>query len=288
MRDVSQFDAGRPGKFRVEPQHVDCERHLVDDALAGTVAAGEKLQVAEIVVLPVSVPVMDGLLAVEFTPEVLGHHMAVLCDVPHSISREGRDRDPDVAVAFDVLLVLPVLKALQRAFHLVLDFAFVAAEFLIAVYAVARFRAASVLDLAALHAGQRVAFVGVLAAAYVRAGHRAVQRVSVELLSVCRQVALHHRERLAAFFAGEVHRRATCGRKLRLEAMFAAAFETAVAAAFVRLALVTVKRLGAVGAQHLDRHGLSPLFGNSGEYGRVVRGCQVGSLYRRLACHFPA
>ena len=99
MRNVSQFDAGRPGKFRVESQHVDCERHLVDDALAGTVTAGEKLQVAQIVVLPVSVPMMDGLLGVEFAPEVLGHHVAVFKNIARRPAVFARNYQANVSVA---------------------------------------------------------------------------------------------------------------------------------------------------------------------------------------------
>ena len=260
MRDVSQFDAGRPGKFRVEPQHVDCERHLVDDALAGTVTAGEKLQVAEIVVLPVSVPMMDGLLGVEFAPEVLGHHVAVLHDGVLLAGHEGWHRDPHVAVALDVPAEVASVEADKSNIALVRGLARLTAVFLLSVYPAARF-ATACQRLAATDAREGVAGSGVLCSTDVGTGSGAVQRASSVLLDVRIEVRPHHSEGFPALLAREVHDfTARCWNRL-VEAKRASARKATEALVG---AWVAGKRCTAVLTVLFDRHGWAPLCGNEG------------------------
>jgi hypothetical protein len=126
--------------------------------------------------------------------------------------------------------------------------------------------------LSAIYTGKFVLRFGVFTTAGVRAFHRAVQRVSFEFFSVCRQVRQTHDERFSAFFADEVDRRLVGG-GFSVFAVIAAAGQAAVFT--VDIARIAVKQLLTALTDFLDRHGRLSLFGNGDQYACVDSGCQV-------------
>lgn len=85
----------------VAKEHLDGERHFVDDALTGSVVAAEQFEIGEQVVLPVSVLVVNRLLGAKLAADVLLHHVPVLEDfVRRGFSNTG-NHQLDVALPVD-------------------------------------------------------------------------------------------------------------------------------------------------------------------------------------------
>lgn len=260
MIEGSQLDAGLSGELRVEPQHVDCELHFVDDALSGTMAARKKLQVGDVIESTVSIPVVHRLLGVEFSAEMFGHHVPMFHDGMFLTGHEGRHRDPHVAVTFDVPTVIAGVESRQGGVALMRGLALDAAVLLFSVDSAARL-AASSHNLVATCAREGVASGSGLPTSDVGTRTGAIQRVSTKFLSMLGQIRLHHSERLAAFLAREVYDFATWCWNRFVEAKRASARKAAEA---LICAWVRSKRSAAVLTVLLDRHGLTPLCGSKG------------------------
>lgn len=267
----------RAGEVRVTRQHLDRELHLVDHALSGAMAIVEQFKVAYQIVASVAVLVVDRLGGAKKAADVLRHNPPVFQHLHlfASRARKGRNADPNVAVALDVAPYLFCVEFVKRALLLMLNLAGLAAQFLLLVYAATGLSAVAGF-LAALDADEFGSRVRILFASGVGAVVRAIHRLAVEFLPVRRQVPLHHRERLAAFLAGEADWNATGRRKGFTEAMGTPALKAAILAACLFVAGVAVKFLAAVFAGHLDGHIGSPLFDDS-EYAVSLSGRQVQS-----------
>lgn len=260
---MAKLDTGSFGEFGVQRKHLDGEGYLVDDTLAGTVAARKKFEVFDSVVPSCSIYVMDGFSRHQVSSEMFSHDVSVLHDGVAFAGYRGRDRYPHVAVPLDVAFEVPAFEASKSARALAFGFAFFATKLLLSINATSWF-AISIRRRSALGASKFVSFIGIFAPTDVRTMHGAIQRVVIELFSVCSQVALHHGERFVAFLAGERNWRAASGRKFFFESVFAAAFQAAKLAAFFGFIGVAVERLFAVFTRHLDRHGFVPSFGDDG------------------------
>lgn len=98
MHDRVQFESCGSGEVRVQPQHVDCELHLVDHALAGAVAARKEFKIFNLVVLPVAVAVMHGFFWVKLSAQMLLHYVTVLKSFARRISIFSRDYNSDISI----------------------------------------------------------------------------------------------------------------------------------------------------------------------------------------------
>lgn len=260
--NLVQFKASRSGEVGVQSQYLDGELYLVDNALAGSVAAAEKLQVLDSVVRADAVDVVDGFSGEQVASEMFGHDIAVFHSGVFFAGNERRHRYPDIAVAFDVAPVASSIKFFERVRPLRFSFASTAAKFLLCVDSASRFSPF----------GKRVATLGtsesasrfcIFFATHVGTISRAVQRVFVEFFPVSRKVRLHHNERLVAFFAGEMDWRAGC-RNASAKSVGAATSETTVFSPPFDFAGVREKLPFANNAFHFERHGFLPLCGNEG------------------------
>lgn len=261
MSKLDQRDTCGLGEFGVQAQHLDREGNFIDNALPSAMLAVEQFEVFDSVVGSGSVSVVDSLFSAQFASEVLFHDVAVFQDRVFSSRNSRRNGQPYVAVScFDVPGGAFFVESLQSFVALVLGFAFAVAEFLLRVNASARL-ASAVLYFSALKALEPIASVGTLFSSGVRARHRAVQRVSVEFLSVRREVRLHHGERISTFPTSEGNGGSAFGWQVQLESVFASALKSAE---HLFRAGIRVKRLLAIQTHLLDRHGYAPLFGNDG------------------------
>lgn len=278
MFDSLQFVASGSPEFRVGEQHVYGELNFVDHALSWAMTARKQFEVFKLVVLAVAVFVMNCFLGKQLTAKVLFHHVAVFHDASRGIRSPSHywHRHPNISVFLSVFFIKPVFKTVLGVFHLCVNFALVAAIFLLSVYATACF-AVAMLFFAALRACKFVAFVSFFSASKIGTGHRTIKRIAVELFTICSQIRLHHRKGFAAFFAGEFDGNTSSSRNIFVKSAGAATSEAAKFSPSFDVAWIAVKRLLAFFTNGLDRHGLSPLFGNSGEISHVVLGCQVAS-----------
>lgn len=86
---------GRENEFGVEPKHLQCERHLVDDALAGRLAFGPKLKIGRPVVVSLAVKMMRRLSWHQRTTKHFFHDKSVFKrlllrpDADSDVSRSG-------------------------------------------------------------------------------------------------------------------------------------------------------------------------------------------------------
>jgi hypothetical protein len=259
----------------VQGQYLDGESDLISHSLTRPVTAGKKLKIAGMVEGAVSIFMMNCFFWKQLATQFLLHHVAVFQHFRSftAIGERG-NRKVNVPVFLSVAPEIARVESIKRSLGLRGDFAFWAAEFLIAVNAKLVSVAATHFQFAAVLAGELVSFVSVLAAASVRAGHRAVEWIASEFLFVCGQVRLHHGERLFAFFASKANRRSTSGRRIFVEVLTAAR-DAAVFTPLLDFAWVAVKWLFATQAFHLDWHSVTPLLGGRGGYSCADRECQV-------------
>ena len=285
---LSQFDTSVGGKAGVQSQYLDGERYLVDHALAGAMSATEQFKVFQTIFGALAVYVMYGFFWVKFAAQVLLHHVAMFEHFRlFAVVRQRGYGQPDVPVTFNVTSDVAGFKTFVGSGFLRSRFAFLAAIFLLSVYAKFFCVAASYFKFAAMFAGKSVSRVGVLFSSYVRAVHRAVQGIAVKLFLVSFQVGLHHNEGFTAFAAGKVYRRAARSVYSFFVQMVSSAFHAAVFTAFFRFAYIAVERLFAAFTRHLDRHGYVPLVSDKLQRSCAVRGSQI-ELYRSLGCPSPA
>lgn len=205
---MKQLNPNFGGELGVESENLYRERHLVGDSLPGTVSAGKELQVADVVVLPVAVNVVDGFLAKQFPTDVLGHDVAVFHhgSAFESIIGKSWDGNPNVAVSLEVSSVISISKAFLSACHLVRNFARLAAEFLLMVDVSFRFSPLVVL-FPALRADEFGAFGGGVSSADRRARDRAVSGGFSVLTCVKTHICGFVGKRSVADFTRELHER---------------------------------------------------------------------------------
>lgn len=253
-----QRHASFSGEFRVKPEDFDCEGNPIGDALARTMSAAEQFQIGDGVVLPVAINVMNRLFGHERAAQVLFHDPAVLQHFAFFAARDiGRNGEPDVSVALDVPTDLARNKSLGRLCHLRRYLAFLPAVFLLGVNATS-WLAPAAHCFAAVRTGEDVSFFRRFAASKIGAGRRAVHRIVTELLSVSREVSLHHRKFFAALLAGEWDLNSAWSRQILLKTVGASAGKAAIFSSYCNFAWVAVERTVAVLANHLDRHVGSP------------------------------
>lgn len=277
MRHADQHNAFGASELRVEPEHLDREVDLVDDALAGSVAAAKQFEILDSIILSVPVDVVDGFGVKKFAAEMSRHDVSVFqhFGLFSAVSQCGH-RNPDVAISLDVSAKLSTVESVESLGFLRRIFAFDAAVLLRAVNLSSFARAVHYFT--TLRTCEFVSFVGRFSLSGIRAVHGAVQWIATELFSVCGQIGLHHDERFAALFAREVHRCSAGSRKSLLEPVSTSAGQATVFSPCCGIARVAVKRLLAALARHLDRHGFVLLFGDGNSVNRVVRDCQVALL----------
>ncbi len=95
-------------KFRVGSGDFNRQSHFVNNALPRSVSAGEQFEVAECVVLPVAVDMVDGLARMQSSSKVLFHDISMFKHVTRRFAVLSRDDYSNVAVtsnAFRRLLV---------------------------------------------------------------------------------------------------------------------------------------------------------------------------------------
>ena len=206
--NLVQFKASRSGEVGVQSQYLDGELHLVDNALAGAVAAAEKLQVLDAVVRADTVDVVDGFSRKEFSSERFFHDVTVLKSVSGRAAIDTRNNNSDVAMSrsafgrfLSQMFTLVAKSAKQRA-------TFRAAQTLLSIYGAARL-ALNGHRLLALNAID-LPFIGGKATAFPAAFGGAVQRFFAPLFDMRAQVTGFHGERAAANAAGKVDRLNLC------------------------------------------------------------------------------
>lgn len=258
--DLDQTKTLRFGEFGVSLDHLDSEGDLIDDALSGTVTAGEEFQVLDTVVLPIAVNVVDGFVRVEFATDVLRHDEAVLENAFLSASDargNGNNHVPSsFFVPFKTLSSFESrVKPGQSGGALVFRFAALTAKFLLCVVLNAAHGVVFLSRhcLPALKASEDLLFFVPCALSFARALRGAVTRIFVKLLTVRGKSPRLHKESAIANFASEsdrLHngRRAT----VRLFVSQAARVRTVFFLGFARLYL---KSRLAVLASFLNGHG---------------------------------
>jgi hypothetical protein len=252
MLQVAQFDIGSLREVGVQAKYLDSEGYLVDDALAGTVAATEKFKVCKAVVLAVAVYVVHGFFAVKLATERLSHHIAMLHNRVFFAGDKRRHADPYIAMSFDMASVFSVLKALQST----LFNAFVSAVFLFAVKPATGF-AALTKGFSTVDAGKGVSLLRIFSAANIGTRARAIKRAAFMFFDVSIKVRTHHTERLAAFLAGERQNLSPWSYAGSPEAFGTSTSQTAKTPV---VAWITEKGLFAIFANSLNRHGtISPV-----------------------------
>jgi hypothetical protein len=261
LSDLAQFVAGGACKLGVQSQYLDGELHLVDDALSGTVAAGEKFQILDTVFSSLSVFVMYRFFREQIAADVLRHNVAMFHDVslPISSGKFGHGY-PNIAVAFYMFFVAAAFKALHSVLFLRFYFAIMIAVFLLFVEATARFSSLWI-HFAARQASEGIARFTSFAATYTRALARAVQRISCVFLMVRSEEIFHHREILATFLASEAYWYSAVGGDAFTETVCSPTPKPAISPVFAREA---GKRTLAIFTDFLNRHWLVPSFGDEG------------------------
>src|SRR5580692_9850589 len=105
---VDQDQANFASEVRVTTDHFLREVELVNDSLTGTVTAGKKLQIADVVEKAVSVDMVHGFFGKKFSSEVLFHYIPVFKNVAGRFSVFSGNNHSNVAVScnsFSGLLV---------------------------------------------------------------------------------------------------------------------------------------------------------------------------------------
>jgi hypothetical protein len=260
MRFVEQNQADFASEIRVQPDHLLGEIQFVDDSLTGAVAAGEKLQVIDAVVLPIAVDVMNRFFGEEVSSKVFRHDVPMFHNrFGTAVSRQHRYGDPNVAVAFYVTLNLAGFKTLGSLLAVVGVVASWIAEFLLVVKASA-WAPFSRVVFPAVKAHERVSFFCVFFSSLRRAGHRAVERVSTKFFAIGSQIGRRHRKRFFAVLADECFGRDSRGGAavfgfVRSQTISAAKFASEFSFAG------DAKGLLAVFTRFLSDHVVTPLLG---------------------------
>lgn len=262
--DRLQLITAGAGEFGIESQHLDREVDFVDDALAGSVAAGEKLQVLDSIVVLNTVDVMNGFVGVKLAADLLLHDVAVFKHIPASglsiLSRDSEAHVPPATdgpggfcrtVFFPVDLTHPLVLALLRT------------KFLFLVDRTASWATCFLKFFAAVLAVRFVPFVGIFSASERRTRNRTVERVATEFGSVGGEIRRLHGEWAAAFFAFEFDRIDARGNSsvdgfVRAHAIDRAEFSIGFPFAG------NVKGSLAVFTNLLRDHVVAPLFGDKG------------------------
>lgn len=254
------------GELGIQSQYLDCESYLVDDTLAGTVAAVEKLKVIHRVVLAVAIFVVDSFFGKKLATKMFGHDVTVFKHGMLFASHEGWHRDVYVASLFNVATYVAAVEAGKRSFLYELVAAVWGTVFLFCVKSASGFSALRN-RFSAVDAGESVSSVGIFSAANSCAFSRTIQRVAFEFSAVFVQIGLLHAKGLAAVFAGEPDNYASRRGDRLVEAECASARQAAKTSFVARK---IKERFAAVFASTLDRHGFSPVCGNAGSLAMSV------------------
>jgi len=188
-----QHDPRRTGEIGVQAEHFDGERYLVNDALAGGMSLGPKLQVFRSVIGTCSVDVMDVFIGAERATNNAGHDLPMFVD-GFSFPVDGnRTNYPSVSVLAKVSPGFSVQEALSGFTTLVCDRARLRAKALIANVCAGMRLPAGLVDVkiaphwsdgtaffAGEHGNRGVSFGGCLAPAFAGAVHR----ITAPLLAV--------------------------------------------------------------------------------------------------------
>lgn len=126
LRD--QFIASFSEELRIEISDLNGESDFVGHALAGAVSAGEKLKVLNPVILSVAVHVMDSLVGVQLSSNVLLHVVPVLENFDRSLVFVSPNRHSHVAVLGFARLRDAILKVVEHLRFLQRSSAFLAAN----------------------------------------------------------------------------------------------------------------------------------------------------------------
>lgn len=266
--NLVQFKASRSGEVGVQSQYLDGELYLVDNALAGSVAAAEKLQVLDSVVRADAVDVVDGFSGEQVASEMFGHDIAVFHSGVFFAGNERRHGYPNVAVPFDVSFVFTPAESVEGARSLRSRFTLVVAEFCF-VIKITVWAALQRLVFAALFAGEHVVGISRFSAPECRALHGTVERISTKLLEIRFKVSGLHFERPLAFLTGKLYRwNPTCSPTVLGFKQATARNATALlSGVFVPYA----KSLLALFTNLIDnRHGFFPLVGSKGTVARCT------------------
>lgn len=244
MNRLQLITAGA-GKFGVEGQHLYREFDLVDDALARAVPTREKFEIYNFIKRFVSVHMVNCLIGMKPSPEVLFHHIPVLENVSRRFSVFTRDDQSNIAVARNALrgLLIRVVSLVGQPAKL--RSAFGAAEALSAIYGSAG-SALNVHTLSALNASSVPCFFRQSSAQSSTFG-RTVHRFLIPLFSI------------RSNGSGFVLKRRAANLAIKLRALDASVFATENR--FVRfLARKSTEFLG--GISRLYPEGLTAAFAN--------------------------
>jgi hypothetical protein len=257
LTQVDQLNSGFAPKLGIQTQYLDGEGYLVADALSGAMAAGKEFEVGLGIMLPVAVYVVDGLFLAEFSADLLLHDVAMLKHLSTLPVNVSGNRDPNVAMSLDVLLVGPAQEFFTRETAVIPALTLNATELLLPVDGGPSCSSPSE-KITAVEARNGVFGVGSLASTGVRAFHLAVHRVFAVLLPVGIEEPELHREGFTAFLARKwdgsfVRGWATVSLLVKSQARLAAEFLF-----FFALAR-DLELAAALLANLVDRHLISPV-----------------------------
>jgi hypothetical protein len=205
--DGNHTIATRGGELGVQLQYLDSKVDFVDDALTGTVAAGEKLEVTNIIVFPVAVNVVNGFFREQFTSEMLGHDISMFKHRMFYASDKARYRNPRISVTLNVARCRAFLfKSRECGLALMSSFAGSVTKFLLSINP-PDWNSAAALLFSALKTGETLTFHRVFSSAEVRTRHAAIHRIFAVPLLIDFHGGWFVRKNLAAFFAVEVDQR---------------------------------------------------------------------------------
>lgn len=213
MGQVHQLDIEGGSEVGVCAKHINGELHLVDDSLAGTVAAAEKFEVLDSVVVSDSVDVMDSFFGQKFPSDVFFHNKSVLENASFFPIDQNGNCDNGVALTGRKTSRVPRGVFVKRPRFLPLGLTHLVAKFLGSVVngSACNFVSGHCIHFATLLASKYVSFYGVRFPAYGTARQRAIERVAPMLLSDSSNNAALHGKCGPALFAGEVVKRDVSG-----------------------------------------------------------------------------
>lgn len=210
MSDVRQieFDASGLEEFRVQTHQFNGEVDFVVNALPRTVSAAEQFQVADVVILPVAVDMVDGFLGQQVAPKVFGHDVAVFQHFSFSsgIAEKCRQRDMHISVPLNVALDVSAVESRHGNIFVMRGFARAIAVNLLSINTAAWFAAAA-LFFSALRASEPLAIHRVFAASEIRARHRAIEWIFAVLFEVRANVCRSVEERITTLFTSKFRQR---------------------------------------------------------------------------------
>lgn len=202
--NIAQFDTRLAGEFRVCPEHIDGESDFVDHALAGTVTAGEELQIVDPVILPISVLVVDGFFGEKLSAKMPCHDVTMLKNVALDAADERRNGDIHIpAPSTSKSLYLSAIEALKSNLLLPLRLAGNTAKLLRVIV----FGSAGVFlfshwcNLTALFASKNISLLCVRSSTVGGTRNRTVKRWTIKLFDICRKIGRGYLELLSAVLA---------------------------------------------------------------------------------------